>query len=170
MLTEMGKRLEVETTIRMVLRLKYKYTGKEFLVYNKHLEFQDRNENVRTLEIIGYKIVFDKEWSKVEFDKPLKENNPGDKPDPDIGFTKTRGKDAFTSFDPIYDIKNIEDFKNWRFEDLYQLGQHGLSGSETSLKKLFQPIPEDPKCSLYRKERGCSARLRYNIHRVHIDK
>jgi hypothetical protein len=50
MLTEMGKAPEVKTTITRVYRLKDKDSGKEFMVWNKHLEFLDRNENVRTLD------------------------------------------------------------------------------------------------------------------------
>jgi hypothetical protein len=52
MITELkGKKPEIKTTITRIYRLKDKdKTGKEFLVYNKHLEFEDLNENLRTLD------------------------------------------------------------------------------------------------------------------------
>jgi hypothetical protein len=50
MLTEMGKRPEVKTTISRIYRLKDKDSGKEYMIWNKHLEFKDRNENLRTLD------------------------------------------------------------------------------------------------------------------------
>ena len=40
-----GKLPEIKTTIPKVLRLKDKESGKEFLVYDKHIEFNDLNGN-----------------------------------------------------------------------------------------------------------------------------
>ena len=41
---------EIKTTITRVMRLKDQGSGKEYLVYNKHLEFNDKNGNLRTLD------------------------------------------------------------------------------------------------------------------------
>ena len=40
-----GKLPEIRTSIPKVLRLKDKESGKEFLVYDKHIEFNDLNGN-----------------------------------------------------------------------------------------------------------------------------
>ena len=55
MLTELdGKMPEIKTTITRVMRLKDQGSGKEYLVYNKHLEFNDKNGNLRTLDYTNY--------------------------------------------------------------------------------------------------------------------
>jgi hypothetical protein len=43
---------------------------------------------------------------------------------------------------------------NGKFEELVELGRRGLSGTTPSLKKLLQPVSEDPNISLAKKERG----------------
>lgn len=96
MLTELdGKMPEIKTTITRVMRLKDQGSGKEYLVYNKHLEFNDKNGNLRTLdytncnsheeaegivrrnihheitesEVKGVRIVFDELWNKNKFEQ-----------------------------------------------------------------------------------------------------
>ena len=39
-------------------------------------------------------------------------------------------------------------------DEVYQLGQRGLSNEEPSLKKLGQSVSEDPDTSLFKRERG----------------
>ena len=90
MLTELdGKMPEIKTT-NTCYDIKDQGSGKEYLVYNKHLEFNDKNGNLRTLdytncnsheeaegivrrnihheitesEVKGVKIVFDELWIK----------------------------------------------------------------------------------------------------------
>ena len=178
MLTELdGKMPEIKSTITRVMRLKDQSSGKEDLVYNKHLEFNDKNGNLRTLdytnynsheeaegivrrnihheitesEVKGVKIVFDELWNKNKFEQ-LGSNEGTELI---IGYTKTKGKNSSVySIDKSYSIKNAEDFKTGKFEDLIQLAQRGLSSTEPSLKKLAQPVSEDPITSLYKKERG----------------
>ncbi|MGI8831518.1 MAG: hypothetical protein ACR2IS_02640 [Nitrososphaeraceae archaeon] len=183
MITEMkGKPPEIKTSIRRILRLKDKKTGKESLVYDKHLEFNDLNGNLHTLdydncncheeaegrvlrdhsykitgsEITGVKVVFDKEWSKAEFDKLLKTDvAEGKGTDFAISFTKTKGKGSvYAASDMLFSVKNGEDMVNGKFDELVELGRRGLSTITPSLSKPKQPVSEDPNISLFKKERG----------------
>jgi hypothetical protein len=184
MITEMkGKPPEIKTTITRVLRLKDKGSGKEYLVYNKHLEFNDLNGNLHQLdytncnshpeaegrvlrdntykitgsEITGVNNVFDVPWSKAEFEKLLKTDvTEGKGTQFAISFTKTKGGggSVYNSKEMCFSVKNAEDFANAKFEELVELGRRGLSGTTPSLKKLLQPVSEDPNISLLKKERG----------------
>lgn len=183
MITELkGKPPEIRTTIIRVLRLKDKQSGKEFLVYDKHLEFNDLNGNLHTLdytncnshgeaegrvlrdntykitgsEVTGVNIVFDQPWSKTEFEKLLKTDvTEGKGTQFAISFTKPKGKGSvYAAKEMCFSVKNAEDFANGKFEELVELGRRGLSGTTPSIKKLLQPISEDPNISLLKKERG----------------
>ena len=182
MITELkGKPPEIRTTISRVLRLKSKESGKEFLVYDKHLKFNDLNGNLHSLdytnyncheeaegrvlrdntykitgsEVTGVNIVFDQTWSKTEFEKLLKTDvTEGKGTQFAVSFTKIKGKGSvFGSKEMCFSVKNAEDFANGKFEELVELGRRGLSGTTPSLKKLLQPISEDPNISLLKKER-----------------
>jgi hypothetical protein len=182
-ITEMkGKPPEIKTTISRVLRLKDKESGKEFLVYYKHLEFNDLNGNLHTLdytncnshpevegrvlrdntykitgsEITEIKNVFDVPWSKAEFEKLLKTDvTEGKGTQFAISFTKTKGGGSvYNSKEMCFSVKNPEDFANGKFEELVELGRRGLSGTTPSLKKLLQNVSDDPNISLLKKERG----------------
>ncbi|CAN5306810.1 hypothetical protein BH18THE2_BH18THE2_09240 [soil metagenome] len=184
MLTEMGKPPKIQMTINSVSRLKDNDTGKEYLTYAYTEVFEDRNGNEKRIhytnvgvheiitghkqrnlntgevigtEITGKKIVFDIEWSPKEFDKLMKKHSTGTT-EMLVGFARTKGslnsRAVYSNDSPIYSIKNIEDFRDGKFEDLYQLGQRALSTLQPSLSKLSQPVAEDPKNSLHKLERG----------------
>ena len=179
---EKGEKFEVKKTITRVYRLKNKDNGKEYMVWNEHLEFRDRMDNVHTLdysrcgtheeaignvrkdinmkviggEVTGINVIFDKEWSTKAFEELMKQHHVESKQtEYVIGFTKNHGKNSlYSEADKIYSIKNAEDYKTAKHEDLIQLSQRGLSGREPSIKKLSNPISEDPNTSLYKRERG----------------
>lgn len=54
----------------------------------------------------------------------------------------------------MYVVKNTEAFANGKYDELLELGHRGLSGTTPSLKKLSQPLSEDPNTSLVKQERG----------------
>lgn len=179
---EKGQKFEPKKTITRVYRLKNKDNGKEFMAWNELIEFNDRMDNLHTLDysrcgtheeaigdvrkdinmkVIGgvvksIKVVFDKEWSTKEFEALMKQHQGEPKQTAYvIGFTKNHGKNSlYSEGDKLWSIKNADDFKTAKHEDLIQLSQRGLSGPEPSLKKLSNPISEDPKNSLYKLERG----------------
>lgn len=134
MLTEMGKKPEVKTTISRVYRLRDKDTGKEYMLWNKQLEFLDKNEGLRTLsydycgyhpevrgeikrganykiigsEITEYRNIYDKVWSTKAFDELLKENNSDKIPSLGISYTKPKGKGTpISTLDRSFVINNI---------------------------------------------------------------
>jgi hypothetical protein len=177
---EKGEKFEVRKTITRVYRLKNKDNGKEFMTWNEHLEFRDRMDNVHTLnysrcglheeaignvrkdihmkviggEVTGIKLVFDKEWSPKAFEELMKQGEPK-QTGYVVGFTKNTGRNShYSEGDHIYSVRNVDDFKNGSFSELWELGRRGLSGIEPSLKKLAQPISEDPATSLVKIERG----------------
>ena len=176
---EKGEKFEPKKTITRVYRLKNKDNGKEYLTWNENLEFRDRMDNLHTLdysrcgtheeaignvrkdinmkviggEVTGINVIFDKEWSIKAFDDLMKEHKGERRTEYVVGFTKNHGKNSlYSEADKIYSIKNAEDYKTAKHEDLIQLAQRGLSGREPSLKKLSQPISEDPSTSLYKRE------------------
>lgn len=179
---EKGEKFEVKKTITRVYRLKDKDTGREHMTWSESLSFKDRMDNVHSLnydrcgtheeaignvrkdinmkviggEVTGIKVIFDKEWSPKEFQELMNQHQGEPKQTAYvIGFTKNHGKNSlYSEGDKIYSIKNAEDFKTAKHEDLIQLAQRGLSGREPSLKKLSNPISQDPKNSLYKLERG----------------
>jgi hypothetical protein len=179
---EKGEKFEEKKTITRVYRLKDKDTGKEFLTWSELIEFSDRMDNPHSLnydrcgtheeaignvrkdihmkviggQVTGINVIFDKEWSPKEFEALMKQHQGQPKQTEFVvGFTKNHGRNSlFSEGDKIYSIKNAEDFKTAKHEDLIQLAQRGLSGREPSLKKLSQPIADDPRDSLYKKERG----------------
>ena len=106
-------------------------------------------------EVTGIKVVFDKEWSPKEFDSLMKQHQGEPKLTAYvIGFTKNHGKNSLHSEgDKIYSIKNAEDFKLGKFEELWELGRRALSGTEPSLSRLKNPISEDPATSEVKRER-----------------
>ena len=177
-----GKLPEIRTTIPKVLRLKDKESGKEFLVYDKHIEFNDLNGNphhsdytncnshpeaegrvlrdntykITGSEITGIKNVYDQPWSKAEFEKLLETDaNKGKGTQFAISYTKPKGgSSVYNEKEMCFSVKNAEDFANGKFEELVELGRRGLSGTTPSLKKLLQHVSEDPNISLLKKERG----------------
>ena len=177
-----GKLPEIRTSIPKVLRLKDKESGKEFLVYDKHIEFNDLNSNphhsdytncnshpeaegrvlrdntykITGSEITGVRNVYDQTWSKAEFEKLLETDaNKGKGTQFAISFTKPKGgSSTYAEKEMCFSIKNAEDLANGKFEELVELGRRGLSGTTPSLKKLLQPVSEDPNISLLKKERG----------------
>ena len=181
---EKGQNFEVKKTITRVDRLKDKETGKEYMAWNETLSFSDRMDNNHTLEysfcgihpeaignvrkningkvlggeVTGIKQVFDKPWSSKAFEDLMKQHQGGEKETAyNIGFAKTRGKSGIVSnSDKVYSIKNSADFKQGKFEALWELGRRGLSDAAgaPSLSKLSQPISEDPATSLVKQERG----------------
>ena len=182
MITELkGKKPDITTTIKRVYRLKdNEKNGKEYLVYNKHLEFEDLNQNIRTLdydycgyhpvaigvvnrdanykithsEVTSIKNVFDIPWSKTEYEKLVKENNSDNTIELCIGFTHNKGKARGPISDKTYSIKSEVDFKTGTFSQLLELGRRALSTSEPSLSKLQNPVSEDPNTSEVKRERG----------------
>ena len=165
-------------------RLKDKDTGKEYLAWNETLSFSDRMDNNHSVsydfcgthpeaignvrknvngkvlggEVTGTKQVFDKPWSTKSFEELMKQHQGEEKETAyNIGFAKTRGKSSVVSnSDKLYSIKNAQDFKQAKFEELWELGRRGLSDAtcRPSLSKLSQPISEDPAISLVKQERG----------------
>ena len=162
-------------------RLKDKTNGKEYMAWNETLSFTDKMDNVHTLdynrcgvhdepignirkdingkitgaEVTGIKVVFDKEWSTKSFEELMKHQGGEKETEYVIGLTKNRGKDAlYSQEDKAYSVNCAEDFKTAKFEELLELGRRGLSGTDPSLKKLAQPISEDPASSLAKRERG----------------
>jgi hypothetical protein len=164
-----------------VYRLKDKNSGKEFMTWNEHLEFRDRMDNIHTLdysrcglhelaigdvrkdirmkviwgEVTGIKLVFDKEWSPKVFEELMKQHQREPKQtDYVIGFTKNTGRNShYSEGDKIYSISNAQDFKTAKFEELWELGRRGLSGTEPSISRLQNPISEDPVTSEVKRER-----------------
>jgi hypothetical protein len=50
--------------------------------------------------------------------------------------------------DRTYSVKNLDDFKLGSFEQLWQLGERGLSTDKQSLERLKSPVLSDPVHSL----------------------
>jgi hypothetical protein len=171
-------KLDIQTVITSIFRLKDKNTGKEYLVWNKRESFKDNNDNVRRAEymycgchqevkgtvhrnvkgevsnseITDYITIFDKEFNKKNLDELLKQSN-GDTSFK-IAHTKNTGKNAVVSnADRQFAIKNIEDFTG-KWNEVWELGERGLSGGEPSLGRLAQPIAEDGMNSLHKRQRG----------------
>jgi hypothetical protein len=178
---EKGEKFEVTKTITRVYRLRNKENGKEYLTWNEHLSFTDRMDNVHNInysrcglheeaignvrkdihmkviggEVTGIKLVFDKEWSTKAFEELIKQHQGKPKQtEYVIGFTKNTGRNSHVSQgDKIYSVKNQDDFKLGKFEELWELGRRALSGTEPSLSKLKNPISEDPSISEVKQER-----------------
>lgn len=70
-----------------------------------------------------------------------------------VGYTSQNVRSVYTTNHPIYVVKNQQDFLEGSWEQLYEMGQRGLSKFEPSLARLKQPIAEDPNISLLKKER-----------------
>ena len=127
------------------------------MAWNKRIEFNDRMDNPHNIEysycgthpeavgnvrknvngkvlrgeVTGIKQVFDKQWSTKAFEDLMKQHQGGEKETSyNIGFAKTHGKSSILSKEEkVYAIKNSEDFKLEKFEDLWELGRRGLSGA-----------------------------------------
>ena len=177
-----GKLPEIKTTITKVMRLLDKETSKQYLIFDKTIEFLDLNGNVhrsdyinnlchpeaegRVLrnpqyqitgsEITGIKNVYDQPWSKAEFEKLLETDvNKGKGTQFIISYAKPKGGGStYNEKEMCFSIKNAEDFAIGKFEELVELGRRALSGTTPSLKKLLQPISEDSNISLEKKSRG----------------
>jgi hypothetical protein len=178
---EKGEKFEVKKTITRVYRLKDKDNGKEYMAWNESLSFEDRMDNIHTLdysrcgtheraignirkningkilggEVTGIKVIFDKDWSTKEFDLLMKQHQGEPKQtDYVIGFTKNHGKNSlYSEGDKTYSIKCAEDFKTAKFEELWELSRRGLSSTQPSLSKLQNPISDDPAISEVKRER-----------------
>jgi hypothetical protein len=170
-------RLKDENTLEEFMLTSYVLFFKKFkgdltkLEYSdgKHEEVRgrrvlDQNYHIRNAEIQERLIILDTPWNPKKFVAMLAENEKNVaelKPlqprkerfnlEFSVGYAGRKGVDRNK---PLYAIKNTKDFETESFADLYQLGQRALSGLEPSLKKLSQPIAEDPRASLYKKERG----------------
>jgi hypothetical protein len=181
-LKEMGKEPQITTIIRRVLRLRHKGSNKEYLVYDYEEQFTDLNGNSRILnykkngahqevagitkrdaryniigsEITEWKIIFDIPFTKKNLEDILKKSNSEEKPEFTIGYCRTKGRlDTRPIYeDKTYAVKNLDDFKQGTFEELWALGERALSTSEPSLSKLSQPLSEDPPYSLQKRMKG----------------
>ena len=105
-----------------------------------------------TPSLKGIKVVFDKEFSKKSFDELMQRHNTKGTQEFIIGFTKTNGKNTLCSGESR-SIKNAEDFKLGKFEELWELSRRGLSGKDPSLHRLKQPVSEDGADSLEKQAR-----------------
>jgi hypothetical protein len=104
-------------------------------------------------ETDGYKLKYEIPFSKKAVDDILKKNTTNEKPSLAVGYARTKSR---LHTRPVYEgrsysILNLDDLKQGSFEQLYQLGERGLSEEKPSLSRLQQPILADPAKSLYRR-------------------
>lgn len=150
---ELKGRLDIQTTITKVCRLKDKGTGKEFIVWDRHEQIKDMNDNTRSAdysycgthqkvegivhrnaageitnsEVTEYHTTFEKEFSKKSFEEVMKQRNGEGNTEYVIAYTKNKGKNAVVSKqDKQYAIKCAQDFVNGKFEELWELGARAL--------------------------------------------
>jgi hypothetical protein len=73
-----------------------------------------------------------------------------------VGYARTKGSLYARSpyVDRTYSIKNLDDFKNGTHEQLWEMGERGLSTEKQSLERLKSPVLSDPVHSLWRKNLG----------------
>jgi hypothetical protein len=124
----------------------------------------DHNYHVKNAVIEEKLVILDTPWDSKKFVAMLAENTKNIAELKPLEQRKERfnlefivgiaGRKGVDRNKPAYSIKNSKDFETGKFDELYQLGQRALSGIEPSLKKLSQPIAEDPRQSLYKRERG----------------
>jgi hypothetical protein len=129
----------------------FKNSGVCELVQGKKI--RDNNGKVTGSEIDGFKLKYLIPFSKAAVDNILKKNTTDQKPDLLVGYCRTKSR---LHSRPVYEgrsysILNLDDFKQGTFEQLYQLGERGLSEEKPSLSRLKQPILADPAKSLYRR-------------------
>jgi len=113
---------------------------------------RDLNFNVVSQELDGIEVVYDIPFKTAELDRIISKHSGDPSTIELMVATESYNVNSFYGGTP-YTIKNLDDFKKGKFEDLILLGQRGLSTLEPSLEKLKQPVEQDPGYSLAKQQK-----------------